>query len=262
MAEFDAWAWVYDRVHTGLQGEAQYYINEANHAGGPVLELGVGSGRIAIPIAIAGTDIVGLDISLPMLELCRSNMDRSQLLEGDLTLVHADMRYFRLEKQFALIIAPYRSFMHLTSWDDQLSAMLSIADHLVEGGQFIMNTWIPPLEYQLRFSAEHGEEGFLPVNTYRNEDSSEIIEHCCKAQCVRSAQRILEHHQLTVKDAESMVVAHHELRLSRRWTTVEEMGHLAAASELHMLDVYDGFHKKPYSGRNEAVCVFQKPVNG
>ena len=74
MADFDVWAAYYDLVHKGLPGEAEFYLGQAVKRGGPVLEVGCGTGRIAISMAMSGLDVTGIDNSAGMLALCREKM--------------------------------------------------------------------------------------------------------------------------------------------------------------------------------------------
>jgi len=96
-----AYAALYEYRATGLDGDVQFYVEEAQRAGSPVLELGCGTGRILIPVAQAGVTITGLDLSVPMLDIARRKVaaldadtqDRIELVEGD-------MRRFSLGRRF------------------------------------------------------------------------------------------------------------------------------------------------------------------
>ena len=70
MAEFDSWAAYYDYLHPGLPGEAEFYGGQALRRGGPVLEAGCGTGRLAILMAMSGLKVTGVDNSAAMLAVC------------------------------------------------------------------------------------------------------------------------------------------------------------------------------------------------
>ena len=74
-SDYDRWADVYDTVYTYLRDDIPFYVDAAKRYGGPVLELGCGTGRVTVPIAEAGVEIVGLDISQAMLDVARSKLD-------------------------------------------------------------------------------------------------------------------------------------------------------------------------------------------
>ena len=88
MAEFDAWAEYYDIIHQGLSGEAEFYVGQAVRIGGRTLELGCGTGRIAIPMAMSGVAVTGLDRSDAMLAICREKLSAAGPLSGSPRLLY------------------------------------------------------------------------------------------------------------------------------------------------------------------------------
>src|SRR5246500_344072 len=77
MSAYDPIARLYDAWSTGVVEDISFYVDEALAAGGPVVELGVGTGRVAIPVAMAGVDVIGVDSSAEMLAVCRQRADES-----------------------------------------------------------------------------------------------------------------------------------------------------------------------------------------
>ena len=142
---------IYDQFSTGLPGDTQFYVEEAVKAGSPVLELGCGTGRILIPVAQAGVEIVGLDRASLMLKIAREKIsDLGQDALNRIELVQGDMRSLMLERKFNLVMIPYRAFLHLLTPDDQKQALWRIRDHLVDGGRLVMNNSDPRLESLVR----------------------------------------------------------------------------------------------------------------
>jgi SAM-dependent methyltransferase len=138
----------YDAYFTGVDGEVEFYVDEAHDAAGAVLELGCGTGRVLLPIARAGVDIVGLDLAADLLaalrdKLARENSETQQRVD----LVRADMCDFQLRRRFAAIFVPYRTFQHLLTPDDQLRSLEQIAQHLDVGGRLVFNTHDPLAEW-------------------------------------------------------------------------------------------------------------------
>ncbi len=143
MTSYDGWADVYDSIYAYVREDIPFYVREAARSGGPVLELGCGTGRMTLPIAQSGIDIVGLDNSDGMLEQARA---KTRLLEdghGSMDLRMGDMREFALGKMFPLIIIPFRGFLALLSVEDQVRCLTSIREHLGPDGRLIFNIFVP-----------------------------------------------------------------------------------------------------------------------
>ncbi len=130
MSEYDHTdAGFYDCLSTGLDGDEAFYVEEAQKAGGNVLEIGCGTGRIMIPIAESGVNIVGLDSAPAMLEVARDKIaGLSDETRRRIQIVEDDMRTFQLDQRFDLAIMPYRAFLHMMTVDDQRRALTGIRD--------------------------------------------------------------------------------------------------------------------------------------
>jgi SAM-dependent methyltransferase len=127
--------------------DIDFYVDLAKKSGGPVLELAAGTGRTLIPIARAGIDITGMDISNRMLELCRSRIEiESIIIQSKITLLEGDMRDFDLGRTFPLVTIPYASFTYLTGVEDQLSCLEKVRRHLEPGGSFFMSVFNESVE--------------------------------------------------------------------------------------------------------------------
>jgi SAM-dependent methyltransferase len=115
--------------------DVEFYVDLCRAAGGKVLELGCGTGRVLIPIAAAGIDVVGLDLSPHMLAKGRERL-RAQPddVQDRVRLVQASMTGFDLAERFAAIIIPFRPFQHLLSVSDQLACLRCINRHLQPEG--------------------------------------------------------------------------------------------------------------------------------
>src|SRR5262245_61448271 len=165
MTGYDTYALVADLYdHVGpyrSRADIAFFVNEAVDAGSPVVELGCGTGRVLIPIARAGVEIVGVDASVPMLDICRERLRHEPgPVQAQVTLVHADMRSFALDRRFTLATIPFRPFQHLLTVDDQLACLTAIRRHLVDGGRLILDVFNPSLEGLVNgpVGDEHGEE--------------------------------------------------------------------------------------------------------
>jgi SAM-dependent methyltransferase len=148
---YDEYAFIADLYdHVGPyrdRPDITFFVDAAKEAGSPVLEVGCGTGRVLIPTARAGLDIVGLDLSPHMLAVCRQRLqDESAAVQSRAQLVQADMRTFELGRTFTLATVPFRPFQHLTTVEDQLSCLASIRRHLNDRGALILDMFNPSLD--------------------------------------------------------------------------------------------------------------------
>ena len=147
MNYFDSWAEIYDWVFAWKRDDVQFYVEQARHSGGPILELGSGTGRIAIPIAQAGVEVVGLESSTAMLREARRKTGDAPGSSGGIPVwVEGDMADFALGRQFALVIIPFRGFLSLLSVEEQMDCLRCIRDHLAPGGRLIFDVFVPDLD--------------------------------------------------------------------------------------------------------------------
>jgi SAM-dependent methyltransferase len=142
--------------------DVSFFVEMAQRSGGPVLELGCGTGRVLIPTARSGIEIVGLDASPMMLSLCREKLlsESDEVQSKVLSLVQEDMRTFQLSQKFSLVTIPFRPFQHLLTVADQISCLENIRKHLVPGGKLVLDIFNPSLLFLAdeQYLQEHGEE--------------------------------------------------------------------------------------------------------
>jgi SAM-dependent methyltransferase len=109
--------------------------------GGPVLELGVGTGRLALPLAAAGLDVTGIDISAAMLDRLRAKPGGEAV-----TLVHGDMAAGLPDGPFAVVLVAFNTFFSLTSADAQERCLAHVAERLAPRGCFALEAFVPDEE--------------------------------------------------------------------------------------------------------------------
>src|SRR3954447_7630030 len=136
---YDAWAYRYDERSAGVAADVSFYVELARDADGPLIELGVGTGRVAIPVAKA-TDrrVVGIDSSAAMLAQARQRAIEEDV---ELDLREGDMRELELEEPAALIYCPARSLLHLPAWADRRRCFERVAASLLPDGRFAWNAF-------------------------------------------------------------------------------------------------------------------------
>jgi SAM-dependent methyltransferase len=140
---------LYDIVTpSSFRGDAEWYCGKAREYGGPVLELGAGTGRITLAIAQDGVPVHALDADPAMLDTLRQKLaSRPSAVRKRVAVTAGDMRAFTLADRFPLIIAPFRAFLHNLTEDDQLACLYRVRQHLRPGGCFAFNVFHPSLEY-------------------------------------------------------------------------------------------------------------------
>jgi ubiquinone/menaquinone biosynthesis C-methylase UbiE len=134
----------YDAIYNKLRSpvDLEFYLEQIKNAGGPVLEIGVGTGRIFTEALKQNADIHGIDISENMLDVLREKLPASEHHR----VTQADMMDFDLGRKFKLIIVPFRIFMHLQTIDEQLNALRCINEHLSQDGKLVFDVFIPNLK--------------------------------------------------------------------------------------------------------------------
>jgi len=136
---YDPFAAVYDRWAADMTEDVPFYIGLAKEAGGPIVELAVGNGRVAVPVALeTGRRVIGVDASPAMLAQARV---RAEQTGADLDLRRQDMRDFAVDEPAALVYCPFRSLLHLPTWADKRRVFERVAASLRPGGRFAWNAF-------------------------------------------------------------------------------------------------------------------------
>jgi len=145
MALYDRIASIYDPWSRSVTEDIAFYVEQALASGGPVVELAVGTGRIAVPIARAGVAVIGVDSSPEMLAEARAAAIAagvSQLL--DLRL--GDLREPPVDERVPLAICPFRSLLHMETESEKLRALRAARELLERGGRFVFDVFAPSPE--------------------------------------------------------------------------------------------------------------------
>ena len=145
MSSYDPIARLYDPWSTGVIEDISFYVEEALASGSPVVELGVGTGRIAIPTAAAGIDVIGVDSSAGMLAVC-AERGRDAGLAARLDLRLGDLRRPPVDERVELVTCPFRAYLHLASDEERLEALAAARGLLRPGGRLIFDVFRPSQE--------------------------------------------------------------------------------------------------------------------
>lgn len=135
----EAFASRYEEWSAHMTDDVPFYVGLASEADGPLVELAVGNGRVAIPVSLAtGRCVVGIDSSPAMLMQARA---RAAEAGAELDLRQGDMRDLALDEPAALIYCPFRALMHLPTWADRRRTFERVAASLLPGGRFAWNAF-------------------------------------------------------------------------------------------------------------------------
>lgn len=156
--DYVAWAEWYDIFYAAADpGDIDFYHGLCRASGGPILEIGVGTGRIALPLAKEGMEIVGIDLFEPMLKVAQERALEVAPLDGSLKLIQADMRNFDLKRQFPVVTIPARTLLLATTEEEQIDTLCRAAQHLEPEGTMAFNLFYPDPE----MLADDPDEEFL-----------------------------------------------------------------------------------------------------
>ena len=253
-SEYGFAAEFYDRVAPYREREdVAFFVEMARAAGGPVLEIGCGTGRVLIPTARAGIEITGLDLSPSMLAVCRQSLDQEPTeVQSRVQLVEGDMRDFDLDREFALVTLPFRPFQHLTSVEDQIACLRMIHQHLTLDGKLALDLFNPsiPLLADPARSEEFGDEPEFTMSDGR--------------RVLRRARITAREYFNQVQDTELIYyVTHPDGRVERlvhgfpmRYLFRFEAEHLLARCGFEVEALYADYSRSPYGSKYPGELIF------
>jgi SAM-dependent methyltransferase len=178
--------------------DVQFYLGMARRTGGPVLELACGTGRVLLPIAQQGLRIDGVDGSPAMLDQLQQKLAREPQHVRELaTISLGDLRSYRSERKYALVIIPFRPLQHIYTVQDQLAALNTAAFHLASGGLLAFDVFYPRLESVLAGVGEErlelqwtsNNEPTISVRRYLRKESVDKINQNFSAQFIYRTYR-------------------------------------------------------------------------
>ena len=145
--QYDKLARFYDFEWKGLEGDIDFVLEYSKKFGSPILELAVGTGRVAIPIAIQGLEIFGIDNSINMINIGQRKVATLPTeISSKITLIHSDMCDFSINRKFKFIFVSFNSFLLLTTKKKQETCLKAIHNHLTDDGLLMIDIFSPNLK--------------------------------------------------------------------------------------------------------------------
>jgi ubiquinone/menaquinone biosynthesis C-methylase UbiE len=142
---YDRIARIYDPWSRSVTEDVGFYVARGRESGGPIVELAVGTGRIAVPIAEAGMDVIGVDSSPEMLTVAKRTAEAAGVSER-LDLRVGDLRRPPVPERVRLVICPFRSLLHMETEEEKLRALTAARGLLLDGGAYVFDVFAPSRE--------------------------------------------------------------------------------------------------------------------
>jgi SAM-dependent methyltransferase len=230
VSAYDQIARLYDPWSASVVEDVSFYLERARRSGGPVVELGVGTGRLAVPIAAEGIRVIGVDSSEGMLEVAR---ERAALAGVELDLRHGDFRDPPVEGPVPLVTIPFRSLLHMQTDSDRRAVVRSVHRLLEPGGTFVFDVFCPGAE---DIAETHGRWLEREPGIFERADWDE-------------ARRTLI---LRVRGEDT------ETELSLAWISNAEWHELLGEEGFVVEALYGWFDETPWNGHEDAIWVCRK----
>ena len=232
-SSYDAIARLYDPWSRSVVEDVSFYVEEALASGGPVVELGVGTGRIALPTAAAGIAVIGVDSSRGMLDVC-AEQARLAGLEALLDLRLGDLREPPIDERVPLVTCPFRAYLHLGDDADRLRALRAAHELLLPGGRLIFDVFAP------------GADDVEETHARWIEREPGIFERADWD----TEQQVLN---LSVRGPDG------ETTMTLSWLEPARWQALLAEAGFEVDAVYGWFDRSPYRGGEDTVFVARRP---
>jgi SAM-dependent methyltransferase len=234
VSKYDSIARLYDPWSVSVTEDVAFYVEEAQQAGSPVVELGVGTGRIAVPTAVAGIRVIGVDSSPGMLEVCREHAELAGVA-GLLDLRLGELEAPPVDERVGLVTCPFRSFLHLLDDDARLRALGAARELLVPGGRFVFDVFAPSA----------GDIADTHARWLEREPG--IWE---RADWDSRARTLT----LSVRGASG------ETSFVLAWLSHDEWWALLERAGFQVVAFYGWFDRRPYAGGEDTVWVARRPA--
>jgi SAM-dependent methyltransferase len=232
----------------------RFYTQLAQKYGGPVLEIGSGTGTITAKIAELGIDVVGVDRSAAMQERAKVHSDNT-VLKKKIRFIEADAGELKLAERFSLIIAPFHVLQSITDRSVLRRALISMSEMLVDEGVFALDVFAPDLEW---LSAERlpDEESYEEFHVGERHIRAELI----KRKVGVASQTLWEDWKFSEISKNGAVTKEEIERLVYTWFYRYEMLYLLELSGFPSVEEYGGFNYEGFRYGEEHVLIARKTV--
>jgi SAM-dependent methyltransferase len=239
---------LYDLMFEGLDFDLPFWIEIGRGAGGPLLDLGCGTGRVLLPLLEAGVDADGVDLYEPMLEQARKKATAKGFRPR---LLAADMRDFAMPRRYARIIMAFNTFAHADTAEAQLETLRSCHAHLEPGGAVVLHMSYPGPRYW----AEPDGEPVMEIETVRSLDGHRFQMWDTRFKDV-VGQRQRSEIEIRELDAAGAPVASHRFQATQRWVYRLELELLFRLAGFARWEVFGGFVREPLERPDQQMIAW------
>jgi SAM-dependent methyltransferase len=239
----------YDALHADRTDDVAFYARVAAGSGGPVLEVGCGTGRVALAAAAAGAPTVGLERAAALLSVAAGKRTRSPAaVRSRLALVRADMRAYAFRRPFARVLMPFRVFQAMLTVDDQLAALAAARRALAPGGRLVLDLFDPRLD--VLAEAAEGPAPLAPTGRSFRDERGEWRERVAARYALES--QIVDLTYVYERAGDDGAVADRSFeRIRVRYFTRWEFEHLLVRAGYEVEALYGGWDGSPPSAEGE-----------
>jgi SAM-dependent methyltransferase len=234
MSLYDSIARLYDPWSVSVTEDVPFYVAEGRRVSpGPVVELGVGTGRIAVPIAAGGIRVIGVDSSAGMLDVCRERAESAGVTDL-VELRLGDLRSPPVLERVELVICPFRSYLHLRTNEERLGALRAARGLLVPWGRLVFDVFAP------------GPDDIAETDGRWLEREPQIFERADWDTDTRTLT-------LSVRGPSG------EATMALGWLSADEWRALLERAGFEVEALYGWFDRRPFRGGEDMVWVARRP---
>jgi SAM-dependent methyltransferase len=239
MPEYDSYSVYYDLLWGNAQVDVPFFLDAANETGGPVCELACGTGRVLLPLARAGFEITGIDLSQAMLDKVQAKLDKEpREVQARVALKCADMRDYRFTQKFRFVFCAFNSFLAMLTTEDQLACLRSVREYLADDGRLVINVFAPDHK-RLTSRTETQTDVERDPETGRDMVVTNISKFNLVSQSVEAWECV-------DRIGDDGTVRRYPARFTLSWIHNREMHLLLRLAGYEVVAVYGGYDKRPY----------------
>lgn len=251
---------IYDAVYADVDDAAFWRAIAATTSDGPLLELGCGTGRVLLPLARAGYEITGLDLSPQMVERCRIKLQAEPAETRDrVTLLVADMTSFDLGRRFGAVFCAFNSFHHLRTVEQQLACLERCRTHLTPTGTLVLDLFNPdPAPRDARGDDPSGDQAIAETVDWtggrriRRWMATPDYDRSLQCNECEMTYEVIEADGTTRRLTETF-----PLRFLYRY----ELEHLLARSGFRIAVLYGDYDRAPFADESLGMIVVAEPMD-
>lgn len=252
MDDYTPFAELYDLFYADFEEDIAMYLGFAGRIAGPILEVGSGTGRVALALAEEGYTVVGLELSEAMRAIAQHKADRAQRTDR-VTFVVGDMRRFALDQHFGLIIVPLNTFLHNLTLDDQLATLVCFKKHLRPGGLLVLDCFNPD-------PAQVADDGRLIVQRSVIDRDTGQAALLLLSRTTDWGQQLQEITYLVDRSDQNGIVRRAVLHTSFRFILRHEMQLVLKRGGFDLKDVYGSYELEPFATGSDKLIAVATPA--